>query len=42
MRADVFDYVERFDNPRRRHLTLGQISPIEVETRYAGLDRIRK
>jgi putative transposase len=37
MRADVFDYIERFYIPRRRHLTLGQISPIEFETRYAGL-----
>jgi putative transposase len=36
-RADVFDYIERFYNPRRRHSMLGQISPIEFETRYAGL-----
>jgi len=26
-RADVFDYIERFYNPRRRHSTLGQVSP---------------
>ncbi|MBS0579091.1 MAG: transposase [Proteobacteria bacterium] len=26
-RADVFDYVERFYNPRRRHSTLGYLSP---------------
>jgi len=37
MRADVLDYIERFYNPRRRHSTLGQINPIEFETRYAGL-----
>ena len=30
-RADVFDYIERFYNPRRRHSTLGYISPIEFE-----------
>ena len=30
-RADVFDYIERFYNPRRRHSTLGQISPNEFE-----------
>jgi putative transposase len=30
-RADVFDYVERFYNPRRRHSTLGYLSPIEFE-----------
>ncbi len=30
-RADVFDYIERFDNPRRRHSKLGFLSPIEFE-----------
>jgi len=35
-KADVFDYIERFYNPRRRHSTLGCISPIEFERR-AGL-----
>ena len=30
-RADVFDYVERFYNPRRRHSTLGYLSPMEYE-----------
>ncbi len=30
-RAEVFDYVERFYNPRRRHLTLGYVSPIQFE-----------
>ena len=30
-RADVFDYIERFYNPRRRHSTLDYISPIEFE-----------
>jgi len=30
-RADVFDYIERFYNPRRRHSTLGYVSPIEFE-----------
>jgi putative transposase len=33
-RADIFDYIERFYNPRRRHSTLGQISPMEFERRY--------
>ncbi|TJZ75898.1 IS3 family transposase, partial [Paracoccus hibiscisoli] len=32
-RADVFDYIERFYNPRRRHSKLGYISPIEFEAR---------
>ena len=30
-RADVFDYIERFYNPQRRHSTLGYLSPIEFE-----------
>ena len=30
-RADVFDYIERFYNPRRRHSTLGYLSPVEFE-----------
>ena len=30
-RADVFDYVERFYNARRRHSTIGFISPAEYE-----------
>ncbi len=30
-KADVFDYIERFYNPRRRHSTLGYISPMQFE-----------
>lgn len=30
-RADVFDYIERFYNPRRRHSTVGYVSPIDFE-----------
>ena len=32
-RADVFDYVERFYNPKRRHSTLGYLTPTEFEMR---------
>ena len=32
-RADVFDYIERYYNPRRRHSTLGYLSPVEFEER---------
>ena len=31
VKADVFDYIERFYNPTRRHSTLGYVSPIEFE-----------
>jgi putative transposase len=30
-RADVFDYIERFYNPRRRHSTLDLVSPDQFE-----------
>ena len=30
-RADVFDYIERFSNPRRRHSTIGYMSPVAFE-----------
>jgi transposase InsO family protein len=30
-RADVFDYIEGFYNPVRRHSTLGYVSPLEFE-----------
>ena len=35
-KADVFDYIERFYNPKRRHSTIGYLSPMAFETQ-AGL-----
>ena len=35
-KADVFDYIECFYNPTRRHSTLGYLSPIDFE-REAGV-----
>jgi transposase InsO family protein len=35
-RADVFDYIERFYNAKRRHSRIGYLSPMEFE-RQAGL-----
>src|ERR1700712_2358832 len=35
-KADVFDYIERFYNPKRRHSTIGYLNPMEFEQR-AGL-----
>jgi|TARA_B100000214_G_C23915892_1_gene603640 putative transposase len=32
-RSDVFDYIERFYNPKRRHSKLGYLSPMEFEER---------
>jgi putative transposase len=34
-RADVFDFLERFYNPIRRHSTLGYVSPIDFERAVA-------
>lgn len=33
-RQDVFNYIEMFYNPRRRHGTSGDVSPIEYEKRH--------
>ena len=30
-KAEVFDYIERFYNSKRRHSTLSYLSPIEFE-----------
>jgi putative transposase len=35
-KADVFDYIERFYNPKRRHSTIGYMSPVDFEMK-AGL-----
>ena len=35
-RADVFDYIERFYNPRRRHSTLDYLSPLAYEKQAMG------
>lgn len=36
-RADIYDYVERFYNPRRRHSVLGYVSPADFEVSRATL-----
>lgn len=33
-RADIFDYIEMFYNPKRRHSHAGDLSPVECERRY--------
>jgi len=34
-RDDVFDYIEMFYNPKRRHSFNNQLSSVEFEKRYA-------
>ena len=34
-KAEVFDYIERFYNPTRRHSILGYLSPMDFERRAA-------
>jgi len=34
-KADVFDYIERFYNPKRRHSTIGHVRPIAFEEKMA-------
>lgn len=36
-RADIFDYIEQFYNPKRRHSTLNGLSPVVFEERYSSL-----
>lgn len=35
-RSDVFSYIETFYNPRRRHSSLGYVSPREFDRRFAA------
>jgi Integrase core domain len=36
-RTAIFEYIEGWYNPRRRHSTLGYLSPIEFERQHTGL-----
>jgi putative transposase len=35
-RSEVFDYIERFYNPVRKHSKLGFLSPVEFEHSLVG------
>jgi len=39
-KADLFQYIEGFYNPRRRHSALGGLSPMEFERRYAEMQAL--
>ncbi|MDA1095926.1 MAG: IS3 family transposase [Chloroflexi bacterium] len=38
LRSAIFDYIEGFYNRRRRHSTLGYLSPVEHERRWNDLN----
>jgi len=35
-RRAIFDFIEAWNNPRRRHSTLGYVSPATYERKYHG------
>ncbi len=35
-RQDVFEYIEMFYNPKRKHTNNGMLSPIDFETRFGA------
>jgi len=38
-RQDVFDYIEMFYNPNRKHTNNGMLSPFDYETRQCNLNK---
>jgi putative transposase len=41
-REAIFDFIEGYFNPRRRHSTLGYLSPMEFEMKFIEEKKIRK
>lgn len=41
-RLAVFDFIEGFYNPRRRHSAIGYLSPINFERKHASINTARK
>lgn len=39
-KADLFDYIERFYNPKRRHATLGYLSQLSLKERLGSLSMV--
>jgi putative transposase len=38
-RQDVFDYIEMFYNPKRKHTNNGMLSPVDFEVRRQKLNQ---
>jgi putative transposase len=38
-RRDVFDYIELFYNPKRKHTNNGMLSPVDFEERQLKLEK---
>ena len=41
-RLAVFDFIEGFYNPRRRHSAIGYLSPINFERKHTSINTARK
>lgn len=41
-REAIFDFIEGFYNPRRRHSTLGYLSPVEFEMKFIEEKKFRE
>ena len=39
-RLAIFDHIETFYNPSRRHSSLGYLSPVAFEIKYSKSDRL--
>ena len=40
-RHDVFEYIEMFWNPKRKHVNNGMLSPVDFEIRPRKLNEVR-
>jgi putative transposase len=38
-RHDVFEYIEMFNNPKRKHTNNGMLSPVDFEARQQKLNQ---
>jgi putative transposase len=39
-RRDVFEYIELFDNPKRKHTNNGMLSSVDLEERQLKLEEV--